>query len=332
MNDSPNKRAIIVGLFILVGLIFLVGGILMVGNLHETFKKKMQIVSFFDDVNGLQKGNNIWFSGVKIGTVGDIHFYGKSQVVVSLNIETKVQDYIRKDAKVKISTDGLIGNKILVIYDGTALFDKVQEGDTLLVEKTFSTEDMVNTLQKNNENLLEITTGFKDITTDFKSISKKLTTSEGTIGRLLNDNTLYENINTASQSLKSASVRAEELTSSLSRFSSGLNKKGTLANDLTTDTVVFNSIKSSILQLQHIADTANIFIANLKEVGNNPNTSLGILMHDEEAGAHLKQTIKNLEGGSKKLEEDLEAVQHSFLLRCFFKKKEKAAKKALVKK
>ena len=61
MNDKSNKRPVIVGLFVLLGLIFLVIGILMVGNLHETFKKKMSIVSLFDDVSGLQTGNNVTF-------------------------------------------------------------------------------------------------------------------------------------------------------------------------------------------------------------------------------------------------------------------------------
>ena len=119
MNEAPNRHAVIVGLFVFVGLIFLIGGILMVGNLHDTFKSKMKVVSLFDDVSGLKKGNNVWFSGVKIGTVSDLHFYGKSQVEVSMNIETKAQQYIRKDAKVKISSDGIIGNKILVIYGGS---------------------------------------------------------------------------------------------------------------------------------------------------------------------------------------------------------------------
>jgi phospholipid/cholesterol/gamma-HCH transport system substrate-binding protein len=339
MNESPNKRAVIVGIFVFVGMLLLVGGILMVGNLHETFKRKMQIVSFFDNVNGLQKGNNIWFSGVKIGTVSNLHFYGKSQVAVSLNIETKVQQYIRKDAKVKISSDGLIGNKILVIYGGTQGYDAVIEGDTLAVEAAISSEEMMNTLQENNKNLLVITTGFKDITTDFKdvstnfkAISKKLTTTNGSIGKLLNDNALYDNINTTTVSLKNASAKAQELVGELSHFSSSLNKKGTLAYDLTTDTIVFNSIKNSVLQLQNMADTANAFITDLKATAQNPNSSIGVLLHDEQAGAYLKETLKSLESGSKKLDEDLEAVQHSFLLRCFFKKKAQAAKKNLVNK
>jgi len=49
----------------------------MIGNLHATFKKKMKVVAFFDDVGGLQTGNNVWFSGVKIGTVRKLHFYKK---------------------------------------------------------------------------------------------------------------------------------------------------------------------------------------------------------------------------------------------------------------
>ena len=331
MENSPNKRAIIVGAFILVGVAFLIAGILLIGNLHETFKTKMQVLAYFDDVKGLEKGNNIWFSGVKIGTIKNLHFIGKSKVEVTLNIETKVQQYIRKDAKVKIATDGLIGNKILVIYDGTEGYAEVQEGDVLTVEKTISTEDMMATLQKNNDNILVITTGFKDITNDFKAISKKLTTNDGTIGKLLNDNVLYDNINTTTLSLKNASAKAQLMVDELNNFSVGLNKKGNLANELINDTVVFNSIKSSVLQLQKIADTANVFISNLKETSNNPNTSIGVLLHDEQAGAYLKGTIKNLESGSKKLDEDLEALQHSFLLRCFFRKKAKALQKKLVK-
>ncbi len=317
MNESPNKRAVIVGVFVFTGLVFLLAGILIIGNLRETFKRKMNVTALFDDVGGLQKGNNVWLSGVKIGTVSNLNFYGKSRVVVSLNIETKAQKYIPKDAKIKLSSDGLIGNKILVIYGGTEKAMDIQEGDTLGVEKTFNSEDMINTFQENNKNLLAITS-------DFKVISRKLASGEGTIGKLLNDTSVYANINAATKSLQNATVKAQQLVSSLATFSSGLNKKGTLANELTTDTVVFNSVKISIAKLQQIADTASVFITNLKKAGSNPHSSIGVLLHDEEAGARLKETIKNLERSSKKLDEDLEAAQHNFLLRGFFKKKIKA--------
>ena len=78
MNESPNKRAVIVGVFVFAGLIFLLAAVLVVGNLRETFNRKMELVSLFDDISGLQPGNNIWFSGVKIGTVSSLNFHGKS--------------------------------------------------------------------------------------------------------------------------------------------------------------------------------------------------------------------------------------------------------------
>jgi phospholipid/cholesterol/gamma-HCH transport system substrate-binding protein len=319
MNKPPNKRAVIVGIFVFIGIIFLLAGILIVGNLRETFVRKTELISIFDDISGLQSGNNVWFSGVKIGTVNSLNFHGKSQVEVNISVATSAKKYIRKDAKVKISNDGLIGNKILVIYGGTEEFAEVQEGDTLKVEKTFTSEDVINTAQENNKNLLAITS-------DIKIITKRLVAGEGSIGKLLEDSLLYTNINTSIISLQKASEKAQQMLNSLAVFSSSLNRKGTLANELTTDTMVFKSVKSSVLQLQQVADTANMFITNLKQAGSNPKTTVGILLHDEEAGAHLKESIKYLESSSKKLNEDLEAVQHNFLLRGFFKKKAKEAR------
>ena len=322
MNESPNKKAVIVGVFIFLGLVFLLAGILIVGNIRETFNTKMGVLSIFDDVGGLKEGNNVWYSGVKIGTVNKMNFFGKSQVEVSLNIATKAQQYIRKDAKVKISTDGIIGNKIIVIYGGTDDFAQVEEGDTLAVERTFTSEDMINTLQDNNENLLVITSNFKILT-------NKLVDGEGTFGKLLNDTSVYANINAATASLQNAAAKAQQIAGSLAAFSSNLNKKGTLANELTTDTTVFNSVKASVSKLQQMADTAKLFITNLKQASSNPNSAIGVLLHDKEAGAYLKESMKNLESSSKKLDADLEAAQHNFLLRGYFKKKAKAEKDSI---
>ncbi|HEY3369592.1 MAG TPA: MlaD family protein [Prolixibacteraceae bacterium] len=320
MKNTPNKKAVIVGVFVLIGLIFLVLGILVIGNLSETFKRKIEIVTLFDDVSGLQVGNNVWFSGVKVGSISHLQFYSVSKVKVGMKVEVKSVPFIHKDALVKLGSDGLIGNRILVIYGGSAEAPPVGPGDTLKVEKTFTSEDMINTLQENNKNLLAITT-------DFKVISNKMANGEGTIGKLLTDESVYTHLDAATVSLQNAAAQAQKLIGSLNKFSDGLNKKGTLANELTTDTIVFNSLKASVRHFQQIADTASIFINNLKEASGNPNTSVGVLLHDEDAGARLKQTIQNLETSSQKLDEDLEAAQHNFLLRGFFKKKDREQKK-----
>ncbi len=319
MNKPTNKRPVIVGIFVFAGLLFLLAGILVIGNLHQTFIRKIKVVTLFDDVSGLQVGNNIWFSGVKIGSISSLEFYAQTKVKVVMKLEEKAQEYIRKDAFVKLSTDGLIGNKILIIYGGSSKSPQVQEGDTLKVEKTFTSEDMINTLQENNKNFLAITN-------DFKVISAKLAKGEGTVGKLLNDNSVYTQLEATTLSLQQASDKAQKLISSLATFGEGLNKKGTLANELTTDTVIFNSLKISVLQLQQISDTAAVFVNQLKNTASNPNTAIGVLLHDEESGTRIKKTIKNLEASSKKLDEDLKAVQSNFLLRGYFKQLEKDKK------
>ncbi len=313
MSEGKNKRAIAVGVFIIIGIAFLVGGVLTIGNLHSTFQKKITVSTIFGDVNGLQTGNNIWFSGVKIGTIKKTEFYGKNQVRVVLNINRESIQYIRKDAKVKISTDGLIGNKIIVIYGGTYNAPAIEQGDTLANELMLSTEEIMNTFQQNNLNVLALT--------------KKLASGEGTIGKLINNDSIYKSIYATTNSLQQASANAETLIASLANFTSKLNKQGTLANSLVTDTVVFKNIKGSVTKLNSITDTAFVFVNNLKNASTNKKSSFGVLLYDEEAGSNLKTTLKNLESGSKKLDEDLEAAQHSFLLKRFFKKQAKKNKK-----
>ena len=330
MLSEPNKRGIIVGLFIILGLIFLLAGILAIGNLHSTFVTKIHVSAVFEDVNGLQAGNNVWFSGVKIGTVHHLGFYGKSRVKVDVKIDEKAQQYIRKDSKMKISTDGLIGNKIIIIYGGTESAQLVEEGDTLGIENIGSTEEMMSDLRENNKNLLAITT-------DFKTISKKLAGGEGTVGKLLKDETLYNTLGVTLASLQRSSAHAEKLTASIADYGVKLNQKGSLANDLVTDTAVFKDVQASVRQLKQLTHTAAEATDNLKTASDNvrvatskldnQSSPLGVLLYDEASAAHLKGTLKNLESGSEKLDEDLRAVQDNFLLSRYFKKKKKAAAK-----
>ena len=291
----------------------------------------LPICMLFDNVNGLQAGNNIWFSGVKIGTVKKMSFFGESQVKVQLKIDERAQQYIRRDAKVKIGTDGLIGNKIIVIYGGTPLSAQVEDGDTLGIERSVSSDEMMAVLQQNNQNLLAITA-------DFKSISHKLASGEGSIGKLLKDESLYNSLGTTLASLQRSSANAEKLTADVSGFGEKLNRKGSLANDLVSDTTIFRNVQSASRQLKQLTASASESVEKLKaasaSVGkataqlDNPNTPLGVLLYDENSAAHLKSTLGSLDGGAQKLDENLRALQSNFLFRRYFKKKKKAEEAA----
>jgi phospholipid/cholesterol/gamma-HCH transport system substrate-binding protein len=316
MNESSNKRGVVVGIFVIIGLAFLTAGVLVIGNLHETFSRKIRIVTVLDDVSGLQTGNNIWFSGVKIGTVKHLEFFDKSSVKVVMKIDRTVKPYIRKDAKVKISTDGLIGNKIVVIYGGTSEAGEVSDGDTLGIEETLSTENMMNTLQESNKNL-------QDITADIKVITKKLANGESSAGKILSNDSLYQKIDQAASSLKRAGKNAERMIGSLADFSAKLNRKGTFINDLVTDTSTYKTVRNSAKSLQQASDSASALVTQIRQSTAGVKSPAGVLLNDEASATHLKSILSNLDNSSKKLDEDLEGLQHSFLLKKYFRKKNK---------
>ncbi len=206
----------------------------------------------------MQKGNNIWFTGVKIGTVKKIAILGNARVEVILSIEEHSHQFIRKDAKAKISTDGLIGNKIVVIYGGSQQAPEVETGDVLGIEKLPNTDEMMSTLSKNNDNILEITNGFK-------VISKRLVDGQGSIGKLMTDETLVNNLNAATLTLKRAASNLEKLSINVAAYTAKLSTPGSLANDLVTDTVIFNKLRSTVQQLQQVTETSQGVVDNLKD-------------------------------------------------------------------
>jgi len=324
---KPNiRRSIILGIFIFIGLAIFIVTVLTLGTQKKTFENTISIKAVFDNVNGLQKGNNIWFSGVKIGTIKKVMLTGNSMVEVTMSIEENSSKFIRKDAMAKISSDGLIGNKIIVIYGGTPQYPSVQAGDVLAIEKLLNTEELIKTLEKNNNNLLEITNGFK-------IVSQRLVDGKGTIGRLLTDESLVNNLNATMITLQRTSKNLERFSAGISNYTAQLHKKGTLANDLVSDTIIFNRLRSTVTQLQKVSETSNNIVNDLKQASNTINTSMadktapvGMLLNDQQTASYIKTILQNLQSGSKKLDDDLEAVQHNFLLRGFFRKREKKEK------
>jgi phospholipid/cholesterol/gamma-HCH transport system substrate-binding protein len=324
MKSTKNSRPVVVGIFILLGIAILVAAIFTLGGQKKTFVKGFTVNAIFDDVSGLQAGNNVWLSGVKIGTVRKISFYNNTKVLVSLNLEKSIEPHIHKDAFAKIGSESFIGNKIVVIYGGTPTTPPINDGGFLAVEKAVSTDDMLATLQSNNKNLL-------DITNSFKSISRKIDSGSGTIGYLLNNASMARKLNASMTSLQAtmsnfqaAAQTSRAVLANLEAFSGRLNTEGSLANRLATDTTLFNVLKGTLTQLRDVTTTASQITDNLKAASDRLHDTAnvpGVLLNDAAAGASLKNTIQNLESGTQKLDEDLEALQHNFLLRGYFKKK-----------
>jgi phospholipid/cholesterol/gamma-HCH transport system substrate-binding protein len=316
---SDNKRGITVGIFLFIGLAIFLLGVFTLGSQKKTFVKSFSLNVVFDDIQGLKVGNNVWFSGVKIGTIKKLQFYGTSQVQVFMNIEEEAHKYIHKNSKATISSDGLIGNKIVVIDGGSPKFPFVEDGDQLAVNTALSTDDIMKTLQVNNKNLV-------DITSDFRTLARNLVEGKGTVGALLTDQKVADNFKAIVINLQNTTASANKMIEDLNDFSKKLNSKGGLADQLLTDTVVFAKLKASVTELQKTAASAAVLTQNLNQASaqlTKNDNAVGLLLNDAQTAEQVKSIMKNLESSSKKLDEDLEALQHNFLLRGFFKKKAK---------
>lgn len=320
-----NKHLLIVILFSLIALAIIAAGIWTLGGLHKSFENKFHARAVLPDVNGLKIGDNIWIAGVKIGIVKSIDLTNEGSVLVIMSIEKKARKHIHNDSKVKLGTDGLIGNKIIIIYDGTAKAPLIADDGYLKGDN--SGNDMMNVLDSSSKNLLQITNNLKEI-------SHRILTGKGPITTLINDSTMAGNLQislsdarNAITNIRNASSSSPKMMNNLSEFSHRLNKEGSSINNLLADTVSYVRINKSIARLQDAMDTLAAFSANLKkasdELNNGNNNVPNVLLHDEATGAQLKSMISNLDTASIKLKEDLEALQHNFLFRGFFKKKQK---------
>lgn len=320
MATAENRKAITVGVFLALGLVIFILGVFTLGNQQKTFDKVIHISALFEDVSGLKNGNDIWFSGVKIGTISSIRFVGTSKVEVKMRVDKNTQQYIHRNSGVRISSDGLIGNKLIVIDGGSPQAPVIQDGDVLQAAKVLSTDDVMKTLQQNNQNLLSITA-------DFKLLSHKILEGKGTVGALLADSAMGLQLRNSMRNLQAATSSAANLAVQLDQFGSKVNSKGGLADKLFTDTTVFSKIKAVTVQLQQAANNTNTVTANLNKATSKlttPDNAIGVLLSDPKGAAQVQSILSNLQQSSVKLNEDLLALQNNFLLKGFFKKQAKA--------
>ncbi|MHA7128148.1 MlaD family protein [Algoriphagus namhaensis] len=320
---AENKRSVIVGIFVFIGIAILVTGILTLGGQQKKFVKAIELRAVFDDIGGLQTGNNIWFSGVKIGTVKQIKFYGDSQVEVIMNVEEAVVEFIRKDSKATLSSDGLIGNKIIVIYGGTTMAPPVENGDRLESVMPLDTDQMMETLQTNNENLV-------DITADLKLLTGKLAQGEGIVGAVMTDSLLAENFRSIIKNLSVASANSTKMLADINEFTSKLNQQGNLFNDLVTDTLMADQVRQTLSTLQATAKNSEEMTEELKQITdkfNSGDNAMGVLLNDPEFAEDLKSFMINTDSATYNLNKGLEALPYTWPFRKGFKRKAKEEEK-----
>lgn len=321
--DKTTTEKIRLGVFVTLGTILLVLAAYFIGNRQNLFGNTFTINAVFKNVNGLQKGNNVRYSGIDIGTVNTIEMFNDTTIVVTMVIQEKMLQHIRKNAIASIGSDGLVGSMIVNIVPGHGVGEPIASGDQIVSYSKIGTDDMLGTLNVTNENAALLTA-------DLLEITEKLKHNKGTLGRLLNDTVMSNSLLQTSINLKKISTEANLTLEKLNGIITDIDFKNSVAHVLLNDSVSGQQMKGILENLE----TSSEKMASISHTLDSLSTSISkgkgainYLAMDTVLVNQLERTMQSIEEGTARFNENMEALKHNFLTRRYFRKLEKAASK-----
>ena len=249
-----------VGLLILAALAVMVLAVFQLGRAANLFSDRYELVTFLPNANGLRVGGQVTVAGQIAGAVKKIEFLpvdGDStrNLIVTVGVDEKLRDQIRGDSKARLRTMGLLGDKIFDISPGTPRYAVLQPGDTLPLGESLDLENVIQRASGAVDDMVGLTHDLRDITGG-------IVRGEGTVGQLLTNRTLYD-----------------ELTATLGRTNQMLtrlqNRNGTIGRLIEDPRLYDNAVRA-------IAS-----VDTLVRAFNNPDGTLGRLVSDTALYAHL---------------------------------------------
>lgn len=299
-NDSKNK--IRLGIFITIGIVVFILAIYFIGEKQQLFRSTFNISGVFKDVGGLQVGGNVRFAGINVGVVESITIITDTSVQVDMIIDESVRKFINKNAVANIGTEGLMGNKILFISPGKGKAITIEDQDHIKTAPPINLDEIFASLKGTIDNSTVITNDLAKITTYIKD-------GKGIVGRLLMDDDLSQNFDSAIALLKSGSSGFNTL------IKSTLNNTEAMTSDLMT---IVKNVKDGngsvgkLLMDPSLAQNLDSVMTNLKD-GSVGLKELSLNVN-KNLGKNIDSVMINLKDGTFNLKMLLEKAQSSWLL------------------
>ncbi|WP_431136842.1 MlaD family protein [Psychroserpens mesophilus] len=321
---QTNSQKFNLGLFVIIGTILFIAAVYLIGQRQDMFKNTFTISAFFQNVNGLQKGNNVRYAGIDIGTVKGITMINDSTIKIDMTIDEKIISHIKKDAIATIGSDGLVGNMIVNIVPGKGLSEVISNGDIIESYSKIGTDDILNTLNTSTENAAILTS-------DLLKITNSITKGKGTIGVLLNDTIMAQDLKQSIANLKKASQGASHTIFELNEMISSVKTNDeTVLGMLLNDSISGKKLKAIVTHLEASSMEIDSVLHNINSVVDEFKSSEGTynyVVKDTSLVNSLKSTLKNINEGTDKFNQNMEALKHNFLTRGYFKKLERQEKR-----
>ncbi|MEI8204088.1 MAG: MlaD family protein [Bacteroidota bacterium] len=203
MDSHTPKFKIRLGMFIAGGLLLFVIAIFLIGKQKNLFNPVYQLSTKFRNVSGLQVGSNIRFSGINVGTVDNITIVNDSTVKVDMLIVKKVQQFIKADCEANVGSSGIIGDKLLIITQGSFNSPIATEGQYISSKEPVELDNIMSGLQVTAYNA-------QIVSYQLAEIMMKINNGRGTLGRLIQDTVIANNLSNTIVNIKSSSKGLDE--------------------------------------------------------------------------------------------------------------------------
>jgi phospholipid/cholesterol/gamma-HCH transport system substrate-binding protein len=182
-----------VGLVIAVAVLVLGVAIYKLGEAANLFAKRYTLIAYLPDANGLREGGSVMVAGQLAGTVKKIEFLPVDadttrNLRLTLAVDAGVREQIRRDSRGKLRTLGLLGDKVFDITPGTPRTQPLDDGDTVTVVQALDYEAVIAQASGAVNDMVALTR-------DLRTITGGLVKGEGTVGQLLTNRELYDQLN-----------------------------------------------------------------------------------------------------------------------------------------
>jgi phospholipid/cholesterol/gamma-HCH transport system substrate-binding protein len=320
--EETTTQKFKLGILIILGTLTFITAIYFIGNKQNLFGRTAIVYAIFNNVNGLQPGNNIRYSGIDAGTVRHIEMVNDTTIRVEMAIARKILKHIKTDAVATINSDGLVGSMVINIIPGVGN-KPVTDGSIIKSYSRIHTEDILKTLNVTNQNAALLTA-------DLLKITNKIEKGKGSIGVLLNDTVMASDMKQTIHYLKISSMETTISVKKLNRLLSSLENDNNVIGVLK-DTVTALKIKNIVAELDQSATVMHQTVNNLNDAVTNIREGKGAvnyLTQNPASAQKIDSIINNVNQASKLLNENLEALKHNFLLRGYFKKQARTKQKS----
>lgn len=337
MDIHSEKFKIRLGLFIIGGLALFVVAVFLIGKQKNLFNPVFKITSIFANVSGLQIGNNIRFAGINVGTVDNISIINDSSVKVDMLIRRNVKQFIKLDCKVAIGSEGLIGDRLLVITQGSIDSPLAKEGQQIASTEPVETDAIMRSLQI-TANHVEV------ISKELVNTMIQINSGKGTMGKLIHDAEIANNLTQSMVNLKGSTNGIKATANNANIISKDLagimyninNGNGTLGR-IIKDSIIAGDFSESMQNFKHTTNGLQTTTKNIETISkelaiimaniNSGNGTLGRLIQDSTIAGNFNETLINLKRSTQGLDENMQAIKQSIFFKGYFKKEaEKKAK------